>query len=61
MLGRLVASRDSSSNFESRAFFFWVVLGSEGLGLESGYFFGFLAWSEGLGLDEGGGLFLWVI
>lgn len=43
------SSVDLGSNLESRAFLFWVVLGSEGLGSKGGYFLCLLAWSEGGG------------
>lgn len=42
MVGFLVASLDSSSDLESEAFLFRVVLGSEGFGFKGGSFFGFL-------------------
>lgn len=59
MVGFLVASLDSSSDLESEAFLFRVVLGSEGFGFKGGSFFVFLTWFEGLGSNDGeGGSFL---
>lgn len=60
MVSHLVVGIDLSLDLESEAFFFRVVLGSEGLRSEGGCVFGFLAKTEGLDSHEEEGSFLLV-